>query len=227
MNLVDAWVTFALALLFLLASGCAPHVPISESAMFHDVATQPSHDKTFGIGIVGTYSPTQEIARELAEREYPERKRREDLPLNPKQLSGGIYLARFDAEGRYGISATVGALVAGVDATVQMWRRNYLTASVSVPGQGHVFLQHRAFNSPELGAAVGVGYRHDAFAFEGAAPLAIELKRAGIHSFGARGFVVHRAKGDTGGGIKIGAYAGYIPTLVQPLFSVNLTVGRF
>lgn len=213
---------FALLVLVAVAvSGCVAHVPVSESAMFHDPDTRPTSDRTWGVGVAGTVAPTHGAAR--AERASDGSG---DI-LNPRRLSGGPYLASFNPEGRFGVSATLGAFVAGWDATVQLWRRNYLTAAVSVPGQGQVIVQHRAFNSPQLGAAVGLGGRYDALATEGDASFGVDLRSDGVYSVGARGLALVRAVGDTGGGLKLTTYVGYAPGVQRPVLNLSLTVGRF
>ncbi len=150
----------ALGALLIATSGCVTHSPISESAMFHAATTQPSHQQTIGLGLTGAYAPAQGAARVIDAQD-------QDAIVNPHRFGGGVYIAGFDSDGRYGVSATLGVLMAGVDATVRLRHRNYLTAALSVPGQGHIFLQHRTFNSPRLGAAIGVGYQRDAVALEG------------------------------------------------------------
>lgn len=228
MSKLRAPAILAIALIVLFSGGCVSHIPISETVIFHDASTQPSHDRTSGFGFVGTYSPTKDLALDLAEREYPKwAYRKEDLVLNPNRLSGGGYFAGYDSRGRFAVSATVGALVAGMDATAQVWKRNYLTASVSAPGQGQVFAQHRAYNSEQVGAAVGVGLRRAAFTFDVPSECMCRIESTGVNSFGARGFAVLRAAGDRGGGIRVGVYAGYMPELKRPTMSVTLTAGRF
>lgn len=227
MTVRKTWL-YAVAAVSLLLGGCVTHTPISESAIFHDAATHPSHDRTSGFGFVGTYSPARSAAVHLAEREYPEwAYRSQDLPLNANRFSGGLYFASFDRAGRYGVSVTAGAFVAGIDGTLKLWDRNYLTAAVSAPGQGQLFLQHRTFNSPSIGAAFGVGYQRDAFTFDVPSECMCRIESKGVDSFGVRGFAILRSGGDTGGGLKVGTYLGYMPTLERPVLSITLTAGRF
>lgn len=173
-----------------------------------------------GVGVAGTFSPTQHLTYDVATDEDLSQE-----PVNPNRLSGGLYLSGYDSEGRFGAGLTLGLFTLGVDATVQLWNRNYLTAALSVPGQGQVILQHRTFNSPQLGAALGLGYRYDTLAFEAPSPIGIGVNEAGVHSLGVRAMSIIRAQGDTGGGIKVSAYAGYTPTLHRPMVAVTLTVG--
>jgi hypothetical protein len=42
-----------------------------------------------------------------------------------------------------------------------------------------------------------------------------------------RALSIIRAQGDTRGGIKVSAYAGYAPTVHRPMAAVTLTVGAF
>ena len=210
----------ALGALVIATSGCVSHTPVSESAMFHDRATYPSHQRTMGVGITGTYAPMKHLTREVATDEDQSIE-----SVNPNRLSGGLYLSSYDSSGRFGAGLTLGLFTLGVDATAQLWNRNYLTASLSIPGQGQVILQHRTYNSPHLGAAVGLGYRYDTLAFEDTSLYGIDEARA--HSLGVRALSIIRAQGDTGGGIKVTAFAGYTPTVHRPVVAVTLTVGRF
>ncbi|MFO8232430.1 MAG: hypothetical protein R6U20_07170 [Longimonas sp.] len=175
-----------------------------------------------GVGVAGTFSPTQHLTYDVATDEDLSQE-----PVNANRLSGGLYLSGYDSEGRFGVGLTLGLFTLGVDATTQLWKRNYLTAALSIPGQAHVFLQHRTYNSPRLGAAVGVGYQRDAVALEGPTPLSVDLGAARVHSFGIRGMSVLRAEGDTGGGIKLSTYVGYAPAIQRPLFGLTLATGRF
>lgn len=213
---------FALGALLIATSGCVSHTPVSESAMFHDRATYPSHQNTMGVGATATYAPTQHLARDVATDENLSREL-----VNPSRLSGGLYLAGFDSAGRYGAGLTIGLFTVGVDATAQLWRRNYLTASLSAPKQGQIILQHRTYNSPRLGAAVGLGYRYDTFAFNDPSPIGIGADESGVHSLGVRALSIIRAQGGTRGGIKVSVYAGYAPTVHRPMVAVTLTVGAF
>ncbi len=104
--------------------------------------------------------------------------------------------------------------MAGIDATFRLWHRNYLTAGLSAPGRGQLFLQHRAFNSRSVGA-VGLGYQR------------ISLNLESADSFGVRGFAIFGGYGGTGGGIKIGTYAGYMPVLERPILALTLTMGSY
>ena len=212
----------ALGALLIATSGCVSHTPVSESAMFHDRATYPFHQRTMGIGVTGTYAPMQHLTREVATDEDQSIE-----SVNPNRLSGGLYLSGYDSSGRFGAGLTLGLFTVGVDATAQLWNRNYLTAALSAPGQGQVILQHRTFNSPQLGAAVGLGYRYDTLALEDAFLYGTDMDGARVHSLGVRALSIIRAQGDTGGGIKVTAFAGYTPTVHRPVVAVTLTVGRF
>lgn len=221
-------VFYALAgVLFLsvLATGCATHVPASESVLFHEGATAPTHTNEFGIGGTGTLSPVLASPRADARRSSSDRRRSEDAPPNDLQAGGGLFLAAYDGQGHYAISGTVGILVAGLDATVQLRGRNYLTAGYSVPNQGQVFLLHRTVNSPQVGAAVGIGGRYEQYAFSEGYGLSIDMEE--VASIGTRGFILLRDRGDTKGGIKAGTYVGYVPELNSPVVALTLTVGRF
>lgn len=221
----------AIALMLVFGGGCATHAPVSESVMFHSGATRSSHDDALGFGFVGTASSTQEMAHEVAGRKnYPnEWRRRTDVALNPNRLSAGGYLYHVRREGRYAVSGVLGFPVAGVDATVQVWGRNYVTAAVSAPQGTQVILQHRTYSSRRIGVAVGFGWRRDSFSLSApcAGMVCFELDSSEINSVGVRSFAIIRAEGGTGSGIKIGAYGGYVPALDSPLFSLSLTIGRW
>lgn len=224
------WAACALVALLPFLGGCAGHVPVSEMVLFHDRATEPSHDGTLGSGAAFSFSPARPIARALARREYPEawNDGGDDLLWNPNQVSGGGYLVLFDEQGRYALSATAGLSLIGVDLTLKLWGRNYLTGAVSVPGQRQIYVQHRAFDSRHVGAALGLGYRREAYTFSLPTENALGHHEAQTaDSFGARGFVLLRAEKSLFGGFQVGTYAGYVPALAQPVLIVTLATGRF
>ena len=207
-----------------LLGGCAPHVPVSESVLFHDGATVPTHTNGIGVGVTGTIAPTLAPARAIVRRTRPDQDRVEEALINGRQAGAGMFLASYDEEGRYALSATLGFPVVGLDATLKLRGRNYLTVGVS-PSHGQAFLQHRTFNSPRFGAAVGVGGRYERYALGGDYGLAIETEE--VASVGTRVFGILRERWDREGGIKAGMYAGYAPRLQSPVVSLTLTVGRF
>jgi len=214
-----------LAGILLLGGGCAMHVPVSESVLFHDETTLPTHENTGGFGFAGTLSPTRAPARILSRRAHPDRAReREDL-VNGRQAGGGLFLASYDEQGRYAFAATLGFPVLGFDATLKIRGRNYLTVGYSGPGQVQAFLLHRTVNRSPLGAALGIGGRYEQYSYDGDFMFDIDTER--VASIGGRGFVTLRENGDREGGLKVGTYAGYAPRLNRPVLSLTLTVGRF
>jgi hypothetical protein len=209
----------------LLGGGCAMHVPVSESVLFHDGATLPTHENTRGFGFASTLAPTRAPARIVSRRAHPDRAReREDL-VNGRKAGGGLFFASYDEQGRYAFAATLGVPVMGFDATLKIWDRNYITVGYSGPGQAQAFLLHRTFNSPALGAAVAIGGRYEEYAHDGDFMFDIDTER--VASIGGRGFVTLREDGDREGGIKVGTYAGYAPRLQSLVVSLTLTAGRF
>ena len=201
------------------------HVPVSESVLFHDETTLPTHENTRGFGFAGTLSPTRAPARAVSRRAHPDRTRtREDL-INGRQAGGGLFLASYDEQGRYAFAATLGFPVIGFDATLKIRGRNYLSVGYSGPGQVQAFLLHRTYNSSPFGAALGIGGRYEQYAYDGDFMFDIDTER--VASIGGRGFVTLRENGDREGGIKAGMYAGYAPSLQSSVVSLTLTVGRF
>ena len=216
---------FVLVGVALLSGGCATHVPVSESVLFHAGTTLPTHENNRGFGVTGTIAPTLAPARTTVRQNRPERDRGQEDLINGRKGGAGLFVASYDEQGRYAFSATLGFPVAGIDATIKIRRRNYLTLSVSGGGQGQAFFQHRAYNSPQFGAALGVGGRYEHYAFDG--DYLFDIEETGVASVGTRIFGILREKGDTKGGIKFGAYAGYAPALKRPVVSLTLTAGRF
>lgn len=216
-----AW---GLVVIVSLGGGCATHVPMSESVLFHDGETLPTHRNNVGFGVAATVAPTLTPARAVND-QHPDGDRRQGQAINARRAGGGVFLASYDEEGQYALSATLGYPVAGVDATAKIRGRNYLTIGYSAPRQAQAFLQHRVFNSPRIGAVVGVGGRYDRYAFGGSSILAIEAEH--VASIGTRIFGVFREKRDTEGGIEFGTYVGYAPRINRPVVSLTLALGRF
>ena len=208
-----------------LLGGCAMHVPVSETILFHDGTTQPTHNTDLGFGVAGTVAPTLAPARTAVRQKYPGRERVQEGLLNGRQAGGGFFLASYDEGDRYAFSAMLGFPVAGLDATLKIRGRNYLTLGYSALNQGQVFLLHRTVNSSLFGAAVGVGGRYERYAFGGSYGLAIETEH--VASVGTRIFGLFRVEGDPGGGIRLGTYVGYAPELERPVVSLTLTMGEF
>ena len=228
---VEVCAALALVVLFTLG-GCAVHAPMSETVLFHDYATEPAHDKTWGFGFAATNSPAPRAVVGIAQERFgATASRTDDFHLNPNGRSVGFYLGRYNEDGAFAFSATFGLPVFGLDGTFQLWRRNYVTAAISVPGQFQTYLQHRAFNSSSLGVAVGIGYRRDLYTFDLTSEcyaLCLSLGHVGVSSFGVRSFAIYRGWEDiSSGGLKLGFHAGYAPLLNQPVFSLTLMVGHF
>ena len=216
-----------LAMASLLLAGCVTHSPMSESVIFHDPATRPMHTEEHGFGGALTATPASRLSADLLRLRRPESQRREIYkPLNTPRFSAGAYWARYDASGRFGFAITAGLPVAGIDGTVKLWQRNYLSAAVSAPGQGQVFLQHRTYNREKQGVSVGVGYRREAFTYldlEEWIGTAIER----VDSFGVRGFAVLRGDGSVMKGARIDLYVGYVTELDRATLSIGVTTGGF
>lgn len=207
--------------------GCVTHNPISEATIFHDPATRPMHTGSRAFGAAITATPVSRMAVDLLRVRRPESQRREIFqPLNTARLGAGVFLASFDRAGRYGYSITAGLPMLGADATFKLWRRNYVSASISVPGQGQIFFQHRTYNSVKQGVSIGVGYRRDAYAYLDLREwLDTTVER--VDSFGIRGFAVLRGDGSVVKGGRLDVYIGYVPALDRTTFSVSVTAGGF
>ncbi|MFA5670121.1 MAG: hypothetical protein WC967_12845 [Balneolaceae bacterium] len=215
-------ITFIISITFLLG-GCVAHAPMSESLMFHDKATKPTHNSSVELGVAGTYSSTRKAAVKFAEEVYPEEKyKSHDKPVNANRWSGGFYLAHFDDEGRYAFSTTFGVLVIGWDASIKLWGRNYLTAAYSISQHGQLYVQHRAFNNPEYGISLGLGYQSSEFTFDDGL---FSLKSNNLNAFGMRGFVIIRDELGTSQ-MKFGSFVGYAPLINQPIIQFTLSFGK-
>ena len=212
-------------LLAVAIAGCVSHSPVSELLIFHDVATTPSSENSSGFGMAVSMQPLNP-ARNISEAIHEGTgKNYADNPYNSYRLSAGFYAARFDEKGDFAIATTFGVMVAGIDATAKLWRRNYLSVGVSAPRQMHLGLMHRTYNSTRLGAAVGLAYKREVYAF----PTGCYCYGAdeSINTAGGRAFLVYRPDRNGGSGMKVGLYAGYAPQLSRPLFTLTLVTGRF
>lgn len=226
--------TASLLLLTFLLSGCALHVPMSQTLMFHDEgATRPAHSNGFGIGYVGTgrLTSTDFLVEEADRRFYSEEATVNFIdPANLENRSFGLYGSFYSKSGT-ALSATLGKAVAGIDGTFKMWKRNYLTLSGSFFGGAQAFIQHRTFNSSLLGAAVGAGYRYGHQLFdvetllENEAPSMVPTYEViPVHSAGGRAFVVLRPGAEAPGVLLGNLYVGYAPAFGQPIITFGVTM---
>ncbi len=218
------FVAILLAGIFLF-EGCVIHSPMSETVMFHDKATNPTHESKNGFGFTGSYSPTNSTVDRVGEIETKDSEYETvGKPYNLRGLSGGFYYANYDTAGRYAFSGTLGALVVGLDATAKLWGRNYFTAGVSTPGHLQFYLQHRTLNSPYVALSLGVGYQQNTFFYrtDGYATASRSFNSVGIRSY-----LIFRDHPETSGVFRIGTYIGYISEIDRPIIQISLLSGFF
>lgn len=226
-----------LVLLVLLLPGCAVHVPMSQTLMFHeDGVTEPSHPTGFGVGLATTGRLTStEHLREAAQQRFAVEEAVDNFidPSNLGNESLGLYGSIY-SDPQFAISATLGGAVAGIDMTFKTWKRKYLTVSGSLRGGAQAFVQHRTINSPYLGLALGAGYRYEPQLFdvetlyEGDAPSQVPTYKAiPVHSVGGRALLVLRP-GPEAPGLVLGTlYAGYAPEFRRAVVTFGISVGVF
>jgi hypothetical protein len=220
---------FLIAVAVYLSGGCAVHAPVSENIMFSKGATQTEPKKKTSVGAAVTFAPMRAIAEDMARQAYPQWDYRvEDLPINPNRFGAGLFWATYDAQKRYAFSGTVGILFVGLDGTMRVWGRSYMTVAVSWPGQVQGYVQHRLLNTASVSAAAGIGYRRDLLTFlPPCGNFCFDVETRSLHSVGARGLLFYQAVNDKQGGLQLGIYAGYAPQVKRPLIDVTLTVGVF
>jgi len=196
--------------------------------MFYDGATGERQRKRH-LGGSATLAPMRTIARDVVQRAHPEWDAR-DRVLNPNRVSAGFYWSSYDVQGRYALSGTIGILVTGLDGTVQVRDRTYLTAGMSLPGQVQGFLQQRLVNAPSIKVAVGFGYRRDLLTFTepcSSENYCLDFETIPATSVGARSFLIYHDRKDDKTGLRLGIYTGYALQINRPLIDVTLTVGVF
>jgi hypothetical protein len=223
--------------LLALLPGCAVHVPMSQTLMFHeDGVTAPSHSTGFGVGLATTGRLTSTEHLQTAARQRFTVEQAVDNLIDASNLekeSLGLYGSIY-SEPRFAISATLGGAVAGIDMTFKTWQRHYLTIGSSLRGGAQAFLQHRTVNSSYLGLALGAGYRYEHQLFdvetlyEGDAPSLVPTYDAiPVHSVGARALLVLRP-GPEAPGLVLGTlYAGYAPEFRRAVVTFGISVGVF
>jgi len=125
----------AILLVGLSAGGCALHTPMSRTLTFHDNATQPAHRTYHGVGFAGTGTLTStQFLRQEARRRFADEEAVASYidPVSVDNRSLALYGSYYPDHG-FALSATLGTAV-GIDATWQIWKRNYLTLSGSPGG---------------------------------------------------------------------------------------------
>lgn len=223
---LQRWIALPAFMALATLWGCATHAPVSESLMFHDPDTRYRHTLTSGYGVQATVSPDRGVGLLVAERAYPERF--SHSLLNPNGFSVGFYRVRYAESGRYAFAATLGLFTAGLDATVKVSGRNYVTTAISSNAL-EAYLLHRALNAPNQGLAGGFGVRR--VAFNVVQPnecwTCIDTERVGVWSAGLRGIAILREEGSLDQGIKLGFYLGFVPAFSRPLVAITVNVGTY
>lgn len=241
----------ALPLALLAFTGCAAHVPMSETVIFHDARTTPAHTSIVGLGMSFTQTLTAtDFAEAEAVRLFDETDPERGIYSSVAQENAGrqskaLYLSLYGLPGEPGLfalSLTVGSAI-GTDATVRLYRRNYLTFAMSSTGGGQAIFQHRAFNSSHLGATLGLAYRVDRLPFyvdtrdtsdDGVTSsywLIGPNASVPVTSFGPRTSILLRGDPDeagrVSGGIRAMIYVGYAPEYDRIVASGGLSFGVF
>lgn len=233
-----SFVVSGLALVLVL-SGCVTHMPMSDTVMFRDARrTSPVHETSFGIGaaVSQTISPTDYVHDGARRQWFVEGASSLSFPSNNLGLQGtALYLGLYD-RGNFGLSGSFGPGTFGGDVTVKLYGPNYFTAGFSFFGGSQLMLQHRAFNSSLLGAAVGVYYRWDYASFRGGTrgddSMPAHYYRSGerwytIESVGVSTTVVARARSQDPGPLKVTLFTGYAPEYNHMVVSFGAALGVF
>jgi hypothetical protein len=209
---------------------------MSRTLTFHDNATQPAHRTCHGVGFAGTGTLTStQFLRQEARRRFADEEAVASYidPVSVDNRSLALYGSYYSDHG-FALSATLGTAV-GIDATWQIWKRNYLTLSGS-PGGIQASLSHRAFNSSFLEIVVGTGYRYERKffdvenIFEREAPSSLDFPTDSVlpvHSGGANVSVVLRPGPEAPGVVAGRLYVGYAPAFQQPVVTFGITTGIF
>jgi hypothetical protein len=197
---------------------------MSETVMFRDASTTPRHTSAAGIGLTTTsaaHLPSPPAG--TGDTRYL-RASDADLPRI------GTYIALYDSEGAFAMSATGGVLVAGIDATLRLTPSVYATGAFG-PGEesatAQVYLQHRVLNGSSGGAAVAVGYRREevkTWADEGGlfATVAMPLDIVGLRTHG-----LLRLTDKNNIGLRVGVFGGVTRETRDAVVTVSFTAGGF
>jgi hypothetical protein len=224
---------------------------MSETLIFHDRGiTEPAHRAGVRAGLSASASvhrppEPEQVAERLP---GPEGATTTRSSINRTQLGGGFYLAGFaergipGRRGIFGISATFGLAAVGMDATLQLYRRNYLTYAHSAQGGHQLYLNHRAFNSPHAGLAIGVGYRRDDYFYDVESEYPCEWQSSDCissqwgfpspevvrsHSVGLRGLALLRSDAGASTGVTGRVFVGYSESFDMLVVHVGMSMGGF
>lgn len=229
----------SLCMTLLFTSGCATHLPMSDSIMFHDRArTRPAHRTPIGLGVAMSQavSSTDFLQNEAYRRWYVDGASGRIEPINVGVRGEAFYVALYNA-GTFSLSGSFGPNVIGADMTAKLYGRNYVTASGSLWGGSQLIFQHRAFNSPALGAAVGLFYRQDRASFDvqlsqryEEAPCEYCERSFYVNTIGGTATVVGRlvARGESAPGpLRATLQLGYVPEYNRVVVRFGAAIGIF
>lgn len=225
--------------LLALLPGCAMHVPMSDALVFHQPPTTTQHtyptNRRVGWGVTGaaTFWPQGVLLESAKERWIGEGALVADIePINPYSWGGGLYLSRYSKQG-FAMSATLGFGMAGVDATVNMSRGYFLTASFSLAGGEAFLLQRRIAQSPLGDRALGIMFqRHQAVydvdvRYDEEPPAEYRFGGLPVSSIGLQHTLVGRSPDASLGPFRLTIYVGYAPAFRRPVASISAGVGAF
>jgi len=200
---------------------------MSETILFHDPGrTHPSHKTSLTMGLSGSHSLYSNAFMTRVARERFDKRENEHIPANVHKNALGLYVSSYRKG--VGFSATLGPAVLGADFTANLWRRNYFTASVSASGGTEMILHHRTFNSPYVGASLGLAFRHEKVYFSAGSGAGIPaFDGVGINSVGLRAIGIYRTAPTDSGVLHGGLYVGYAPRYRQPIVSLSVSFGGF
>ncbi len=225
--------------LLALLPGCAMHVPMSDTLVFHE-ASYPTKYKFptnrrngWGVAAAESFRPQGVLLESAKERWIGEGALVADIePANSYARGGGFYLSHYSKRG-FALSATLGIAMAGVDATVNMSRGYFLTASFSLAGGQAILLQRRIVKSRWGDMAIGVMYqRHYAIydvdvRYREEPPAEYRYNGFLVSSIGIQHTLVGRSPDGSLGPIRLTGYAGYAPEFKQPVASISMVFGAF
>ena len=150
---------------FLCMVSCALHPPISEQIIFSNNEYKGDNFKFAEVSSGFSTSIYSSSFKKKAKAKYATE---HDSTLNSIWQSGGsFYGLAYNIGDKFSIGVSPGAIViaSGLDGTVKLSDKNYITVSGNPHGNYEAIFQYRIFFNGQDGFSLGAFYRHENFEY--------------------------------------------------------------